>query len=150
MIKPCDIRDFLSIELISSKHFGTDTSLWVRERLYSQVHRLFLFNEEVVVSYELIGKHKYAIHILGETNKTKGFKDFVINSGSWMMKHTNCTCILAFAGENNKRLQRFIGLTGGKRVGYIPNADGELGEILYMYSKIDKEELVGRVSCLKP
>jgi hypothetical protein len=48
------------------------------------------------------------------------------------------------------RMQRFIGLTGGKRVGIIPDAAGESeDEIMYVYPIRDRIELESRrsVSC---
>ena len=41
----------------------------------------------------------------------------------------------------------FIGLTGGERVGLIPNANNDKGEILFMFTKTNRENLERRVSC---
>ena len=102
-----------------------------------------------MVSYEMIGEYKYCVHLVGHTKDLKGLRDFIIQTGSWMMDHTNCRCILAFAREDNKRLQMFIGLTGGKRLCTVPNAGGYSSEVMYIYPFESKKELEGRIRCLK-
>ena len=145
MIKPCTLRDLSTLQEIFQRYYNSNQILWVRERIYSEVHKLFLFKEELVVSYEMIGEYKYCVHLVGHTKDIKGLRDFIIQTGSWMMDNTRCRCILAFASEENKRLQMFIGLTGGKRLCTIPNAGGDTSEVLYIYPFESKKELEGRV-----
>ena len=93
----------------------------------------------------MIGTTKYAVHLIGSTKKLSELRDFIIQTGSWMMDNTSCTCIIAFASTENKRLQMFIGLTGGKRMCTVRNANGDNDEIMYTYSKDDRLELERRV-----
>lgn len=148
-MEPCTLKDLRILNEIFQSYYGQDTILWVRERLYSSVHKIFLFGEEVAISYEKMGTYKYAIHLVGYTNRVVELKDFVIQTGAWMMDNTQCTCIIAFADVNNKRLQRFIGTTGGERVCTIRNANGDYDEIMYVYSKNDRSKFEGRIRCLK-
>ena len=148
-MEPCTLKDLGVLNEIFQNYYGQDTVLWVRERLYSTVHKIFLFGEEVAISYEMIGTAKYAVHLIGHTKQISLLKDFIIQTGSWMMDNTPCTCIIAFAPVDNTRLQMFIGLTGGKRMCTVRNANGDNDEIMYVYSKDDRLELEGRIRCLK-
>lgn len=144
-MNPCTLKDLRILNEIFQSYYRQDTILWIRERLYSPVHKIFLFGEEVAISYEMIGVTKYAVHLIGSTKRLSELRDFIIQTGSWMMDNTSCTCIIAFASVSDKRLQRFIGLTGGKRMCTIRNANGDYDEIMYVYSKDDRKELEGRV-----
>ena len=145
MITPCNIRDLPILIEIFQNYYNKDLTLWIRERIYSTVNKLFLYDDTLVVSYEMIGTYKYCIHLVGTSDDLSRLKDFLITTGSWMMENTYCKCILAFADGDNKRLQMLIGLTGGKRLCVIPNANNESSEVLYHYSFKDKEELEGRI-----
>ena len=144
-MKPCTLLDLGKVSEIATAHFGMDTTLWVRQKLYSPIDKLFYFDENLVLSVEGIGDHKFSIHILGRTNKIKEYKKFVIDVGTWMFDNTKCTCLIAFASANNVRLQRLIGSSGGKRVGVVPDAGGEgVDEIMYVYPIRDRSKLEGR------
>ena len=145
-MKPCTIRDLNEVAEVASRHFGSDYTLWARTKLLGPEHYFFIFSEGLVLFIEPIGTYKYSIHTLGCTSEVKKYKDFTIDAGSWMFDNTRCTCLIAFAGVSNKRMQRFIGLTGGKRVGIIPDAGGIEDEIMYVYPIRDRIELEGRRS----
>ena len=55
------------------------------------------------------------------------------------MHNTPSTSIIAFVSEDNKRLQMFIGLAGGKRECIID------GEVLYSFYKKDRDNILRRV-----
>jgi len=143
---PCTIKDLVEVSEVASKFFGTDSTLWARQKLYSPIDRVFYFDEDLVLLIEAIGNYKYSIHTIGSTRKVKEYKNFTIDAGKWMFENTQCTCLIAFAAASNVRMQRFIGLTGGKRVGVIPDAGGHEDEIMYVYPIRDKVELEGRRS----
>lgn len=147
MIRPCDIRDLYDVAEVASKHFGTEATLWTRKILYDPLDKLFQFSEDLVLYLEAIGEYKYSIHTIGKTKDVKGYRDFTIDAGSWMFDNTSCTCLIAFAAVSNKRMQMFIGLTGGQRVGIIPDAGGKEDEIMYVYPIRDRDKLEGRRSC---
>lgn len=147
MIEPCNIRDIAKVEEVATKHFGSDATMWVRQNIYHPVNKLFYFDETLVLYMECIGTYKYSIHTIGSTRKVKDYKDFTIRVGSWMFDNTLCTCLIAFAAESNLRMQRFIGITGGKRVGIIPDAGGLENEIMYVYPIRDREQLEERLTC---
>ena len=144
-MNPCTILDLAKVADVATKHFGKDATLWARTKLYSPIDKLFYFNENLVLLIEAIGQYKYSIHTIGRTNKVKEYRDFTINAGSWMFDNTTCTCLIAFAAASSLRMQRFIGLTGGKRVGVIPDAGGIEDEIMYVYPIRDRIELEERV-----
>ncbi len=147
MISPVTISNMSTAIEIAEQSYGDDGVLWVREKVYHPGHKLFVFSDTLMVYFEQIGNYKWSIHTIGSTTDVKGYRDFTIQTGSWMMENTPCTCLIAFAAASNKRMQRFIGLTGGQRVGVIPDAGGTEDEIMYVYPKRDKEELERRVRC---
>lgn len=145
-MKPCTLRDLEEVSEIASRHFNEDYTLWVRTRLLLPEYYFFIFDENLVLFIEPIGTYKYSIHTIGKTTRVKDYKNFTIDVGSWMFDNTRCTCLIAFAAASNKRMQRFIGLTGGKRVGVLPDAGGSEDEIMYIYPIRDREELESRRS----
>jgi hypothetical protein len=145
-MQPCTIRDLNEVSDVASRHFGEDYTLWVRQRLLAPDHHLFYFDKDLVVYVEPIGTYKYSIHLLGETSRVKELRDFTISLGSWVFANTKCTSLVTFVSVNNKRLQRFIGLTGGQRVGIIPDAGGLEDEIIYVYPIRNRIELESRRS----
>ena len=144
---PCTIRDLEDLSEIATKCIGDKGTLWVREQLYHPLNKLFLFSDTLFVQVEATGIYKYSIHTIGNTKDIRGYRDFTIKMGSWMMENTPCTCLIAFAASSNKRMQRFIGLTGGERVGVIPDAGGHEDEVMYVFPKRNKETLEGRIRC---
>lgn len=141
-IKPCTIRDLPVLMELCEEYFQRDCTEWLRGKLYSKEHHLFLFKEELIVSFELISPYKYCIHIIGTSKGTKELRDYFLQIGSWVFDNTEATCLLVFASNSNKRLQRFVAITGGKRIGIVKEGDKDIDEVLYSYSKTDKEHLI--------
>jgi hypothetical protein len=144
MIKPYTYKDVIEVADIGTKHFGHDAINWSRQMLFNPMVKLFGFSEDLLVLVEPIGEYKFSIHTIGSTRDVKGYRDFTIDVGSWMFDNTSCTCLVAFASASNKRMQRFIGLTGGKRVGILEDAGGKEDEIMYIYPIRDRKELESR------
>lgn len=145
MIKPCDIRDIHKIEPTVTKMFGFNSTVWIREKIYSKLDYFFYFDEDLTLYIQAIGNHKFSIHTLGSTKRMREYKNFAISAGGWMFDNTACTSLIAYTSVDNKRMQRFISLSGGKRVGIIPDADGVgKDEIMYVLPIRDRLYSEGR------
>lgn len=135
MITPCSIKDIYKLEPIATESFGEESTMWLRYRIQSQFHKLFLSPDSYIISYHRIGTYKYAIHLIGSAIGNKVMKEFVIGCNNWMFDNTKCSCILSFVDESNRKLQIAERYAGFKKVGVIPNAGGDSNEILYICNK---------------
>ena len=137
MVNPCTIRDLLPLAYMCLDRMSEDQAiLWVRTKLYDMFDKFFIFDPTAALYYESFGRNKYCIHLVGSTKDIKGYKNFVKDTGYWIFEHTNCTSLIALSSVSNKRLQRFISLTGATRSGTILGSGENMeNEIVYSYPK---------------
>jgi hypothetical protein len=139
MIEPCTILDLSLLSDAVSKTFGVESILYVRMELIYKVNKWF-YKDGLAVQLQLLGDHKYALHIFGSPLRTlRETRDFIVSVGSYMMDHTTCTCILVFCKEEDMALRFLIAATGATAHGILQNANGDNNEILYVYSKDNRK-----------
>lgn len=146
MIKPCTILDLRDLADDVEHTIGVDSFMYVRGDM--QVSKWFRAYG-ISLQFQVIGNHKVAIHMYGESSVSlETLRNWIILCSAWVMDNTPCTCILVYCKRTDKKLRFLLSACGAKRVAVLPQGNGEdEDELLYVFSKKDRALYEGRVTC---
>ena len=140
--------NILDLEKIASAMeltLGVGSMMYARQMI--NVNYFFLLRG-IVLEYVVVGNHKVILHMYGEPNMSlETLRNWIVKTESWLFDHTDISCILVFCKQEDMKLRFLVRETGAERSAIIPNADGDKGELLYVYSKDSRDKYERRVTC---
>lgn len=148
MTKKCTILDIEDVAEAVSHTLKVDCFLYARMELLGPNY--WFYQNGLALQFQILGDHKCIIHIYGVSrDKLRDIRDFIVSAGSWVCDNTSMTCLLVFCREDDMKLRYLIRATGMSKKVYIPSADGDQGEFMYIYTKEDRKRFEEKILCHK-
>ena len=148
-MEPCTILDLSAIAEDVEETLGIeDAIMYVRQDM--QTSKWFK-DHGVSLQFQVIGNHKAAIHMYGKSKVSlEILRNWIIQCSSWIMDNTETTCMIVYCKISDLRLRFLLRACGASRVAVLPEGNGEgKDEILYVFSKKDREKYERRITCHK-
>ena len=147
-MEPCTILDLGAIAKDVEQTLGIeDAIMYVRQDMLTSK---WFKDHGVSLQYQIIGNHKVTIHMYGKSVVSlETLRTWIIQCSGWIIDNTETTCILVYCRTSDMPLRFLLRACGARRIAILPEGNGEEDEILYVFSKKDREKYERRITCHK-